>query len=479
MTKQKINIKPGAKIYLMGICGTGMAALAGLLHEKGYTVVGSDAGCYPPMDKVLNELKIPVYFGYNTKNLEVEKPDLVVIGNVIRKDNQEAQFVLNSKIPYISFPQALGEFFLSTKKPLVVTGTHGKTTTSSLLVAALRGLSLEPGFMIGGIPLDEKRGFKLGSCDWFVVEGDEYDSSFFQKVSKFLFYKPYGAIITSIEFDHADIFSDLEEIKSSFEKFVALLPENGIISACSDWDSVNEVLKSAKCHVITYGFNNEADWQPQDIKITGSGTKFIAKKKSGEKIEIFIKLAGRHNVLNALSVIALLNGFGLDLKKIAKGLERCLGVKRRQEVRGIVKGVTVIDDFAHHPKAVEETLRALRERYPEKRLIAIFEPRTNTSRRAIFQNYYSKVFGAADLVLIREVPDAEKFPEDNRFSSKKLTLDLKKKGIKAFYFLNAKEIVDFLKKEAKRGDVCAIFSNGPFENIHEKLIQAIKARDDL
>ncbi len=480
MTIQKINIRPGSKIYLMGICGTGMAALAGLLHENGYKVVGSDSGCYPPMDKIINGLQIPLHLGYSPQNIEQEAPDLVIIGNVIRKENPEAKFVLNSEIPYMSFPQALGEFFLSTKKPLVVTGTHGKTTTSTLLVSALKGLGLEPGFLIGGVPIDEKQGFKSGkNCDWFVVEGDEYDTSFFQKVSKFLFYKPYGAIITSIEFDHADIFSDLEEIKRSFKKFVDIIPADGVIAACSDWDSVKEVIKDVKGRVITYGFNKEADWQPKNIKVGSDNTQFIAQGKDGKKIKLCIKLPGRHNVLNVLSVIALSSGLGLDLEKVAKGLEKCKGVKRRQEVKGEIKGITIIDDFAHHPRAVDETLRALREKYQKRRLIAIFEPRTNTSRRAIFQDYYSEVFGKADLVLVREVPEAEKFPKDNRFSSKKLVADLNEKGIKAHYFPSAKEIVEFVKKEAKEGDVYAVFSNGPFENIHKRLIEAIKSQNDI
>ncbi len=474
-------VKRGDTIYLMGICGTGMAALAGLLKEEGFFVTGSDSGCYPPMDAVLRDLDIKVLEGYHVQNIKRSDPRLVIIGNVIRRDNPEAQYVLKNNIPYMSFPEALGEFFLSKRCPLVVTGTHGKTTTSSMLVSALRGAGVDPGFMIGGVPIDEKRGFRPGTSPWFVVEGDEYDTSFFQKVSKFLFYRPFCGIITSIEFDHADIFKSLDEIKESFEKFAMLIPKDGALICCRDWDDVMDISKKTRARVITYGQHKDSDWCLKDVWTGDEYTHFSFLKKGQNKsrLEAKIKLPGKHNALNALSIIALLDSLGFDLELVKKGLSEFQGVKRRQEIRGIERDIVVIDDFAHHPRAVKETLRALKERYGKRRLIAVFEPRTNTSRRAVFQDYYTRAFDHADMVVVRAVPDPEKFPKDNRFSSKRLVEDLIKKGIDANFFEDAKGIIDGLVPELKRGDVIVCLSNGPFEGIHEGLLSAIRERDDL
>ncbi len=475
MHKKESETTDQKTIYLMGICGTGMAALAGLLKEKGFNVVGSDSGCYPPMDKVLKDLNIEVLKGYDPQNIKTSRPELVIIGNVIRRDNPEATYVFQNKIPYMSFPQAMGEFFLAEKKPLVVTGTHGKTTTSTLLLSALEGCGEKPGFMIGGVPVDKNRGFGTGPSQWFVIEGDEYDSSFFQKVSKFLFYKPFGAIMTSLEFDHADIFNSLEEIEQSFSKFAGLIPEDGVLVACRDWETVNKVSQGAKCPSVTYGASDGTGWQLKELEVEDKWTRFKAVAPDGKEHKVRIRLPGLHNALNALAVMALCSHLGLDMEGVIQGLAQCQGVKRRQEIRGCVGNTLVIDDFAHHPRAVNETLKALKERFGKRRLIAIFEPRTNTSRRAIFQKDYAKAFDAADKILVRKVPDPEKAPEGDRFSSEKLVEDLKKRGKSAYFFENASAIIEHVVGDLDDGDVYVVLSNGPFENIHQNLLDAIKA----
>ena len=466
----------GSKVYLMGICGTGMAALAGLLKEKGFFVTGSDSAFYPPMDQVLKDLKIPVYQGYDVANLEHAAPDLVIIRNVIRASNPEAAYVIRENIPYMSFPQALGRFFLRERKCLVVAGTHGKTTTSAMLVSALKGCGFDPGFLIGGVVQDAGRGFEKGTPPWFVIEGDEYDTAFFNKVSKFLHYMPKNAIITSLEFDHADIFPNFEAIKESFEKFVSLLPGDGTLVVCADWPSVIDVADNADCRVVTYALKNEADWIARDIRHLPDKTSFLAVCRNGPEIPVSIQAPGNHNVLNSLSVLALCHSLGLDTQGVVRGLERCKGVKRRQEIRGEVNGVLVIDDFAHHPRAVSETLMALKARFGSRRLVAVFEPRTNTSRRAVFQEEYASAFQAADKIMVRSVPDPEKAPEGDRFSSRRLADDLRTQGKDAGFYADASSIIQNVLGDVRQGDVYVILSNGPFENIHERLLDALRKK---
>ncbi len=469
------RLRPGSKIYLMGICGTGMAALAGLLKEKGFNITGSDSGFYPPMNQVLEKLLIPVYKGYNPDNIRDAAPDMVIIGNVIRATNPEAVQVMEQDIPFMSFPQALGEFFLHDRNSLVVAGTHGKTTTSAMLVSALKGCGARPGFLIGGVVTDAGRGFEKGEPPWFVIEGDEYDTAFFDKVSKFLHYKPKNAIITSMEFDHADIFKDFSEIQSSFERFVKLLPGNGILVACADWPAVMKTAEKARCASITYGFNQDADWMPEKVCISRENTTYLAVNRQQDiKIPVTIRAPGRHNVLNSLSVLALCHALSLDIDGVVAGLRECQGVKRRQEIRGVINGITIIDDFAHHPRAVSETLAALKERFIGQRLVAVFEPRTNTSRRNIFQDDYAQAFSAADRIIVREVPEPEKFSGLKLFSSKQLAEDLKMQGKDAECLPDASAIITSILGDAKPGDVYAILSNGPFENIHQRLMDSLK-----
>lgn len=460
-------------IYLMGICGTGMAALAGLLKEKGYNVQGSDSQAYPPMGDLLKGLGIPVYLGYGEKNLS-SRPDLVIIGNVIRRDNPEAEYVLRKGIPYMSFPQALSHFFLHDRTPLVVSGTHGKTTTSSLLVSVLMSVGEDPGFMIGGVVSAFGSGFRLGSRPWFVLEGDEYDTAFFDKRPKFVHYRPKAAILTSIEFDHADIYPDLDAVKAAFTRLVEIIPEDGLLVACADWPAIRDILGHARCRVITYGETEDADYMLMSHKTLSSGTEFNFISKDKTPLKALVPLPGRHNAINALGAAALLIEFGFANKTVLDGLESFQGVKRRQEIRGIEAGVTVIDDFAHHPTAVKETLAALREKYHGRRLIAVFEPRTNTSRRAVFQNAYPGALVNADMVLVRETPDLEKAPPGDRFSSKRLTEDLKDLGVDAECLPDAASIARALCKICKDRDVVVIMSNGAFENLHERLLTGLR-----
>jgi len=410
-------------IHFMGICGTGMGALAGLLHGQGYTVTGSDQGVYPPMSDFLGQLGIAVIGGYGPENLN-PRPDLVIVGNVIPRTNPEAVALAAAGIPYLSFPQAIRFFFLSDKTSLVVAGTHGKTTTSSLLASMLHSAGNTPGFMIGGLVQAFGRNFNTSDGPFFVLEGDEYDTAFFDKGPKFLHYQPNIAIITSIEFDHADIYDDLEAVKKSFARLVAIMPEEGCIFACTDDPVVREIVAQAHCRVESYGQRADADWRLEDVQVTPAGTTFRVHYRDALYGRFSSPMPGRHNGLNALAVIGVLHRLGIGSEAAAQGLTSFQGVKRRQEVRGEVSGITVIDDFAHHPTAVQETLAALREAYQGRRLVTVFEPRTNTSMRNVFQERYVGCFDSTDTVIVREPPALHKVPPEERFSSRQLVADL-------------------------------------------------------
>lgn len=462
-------------IHIMGICGTGMAALAGMLQKSGYTITGSDSHVYPPMSDFLQELGITICDGYSPQNLS-PKPDLVIVGNVITRANIEAQRLAELSLPYLSFPQALARFFIESRTSLVVAGTHGKTTTCSLLATALHRAGLDPTFMIGGIIREFGGNFRLGQGKYFVAEGDEYDTAFFDKGSKFLHYRPHIAVITSIEFDHADIFADLESIKRSFRKFISLIPDDGLLIANFDDENVRELANEARCAVQSYGLNPAHDWTISEPERENGLTTFTAIHK-GEKFgHLAVRLPGRHNCLNSLAVTAIMHHLGISAECIRDGLATFGGVKRRQEVRGVEHGITVIDDFAHHPTAVRETLSALRMAYPAQRLMVVFEPRTNTSRRAVFQHEYVSAFDQADLICIREpVPLANIEPGDH-FSSARLAEDLLQRNLDARSFADTDAILNYLEPRLTDGDVVAILSNGGFDNIHTRLLELLKQR---
>lgn len=465
------------RIHLMGICGTGMAALAGMLQASGYEVSGSDSQIYPPMSLFLEGLHIPVKSGYGPENLR-PAPDLVIVGNVITKKNPEAVALAELKLPYLSFPQALSHFFIAGKKSLVITGTHGKTTTCSLLATALYHAGLDPSFMIGGIVGEFGTNFRLGEGHHFVSEGDEYDTAFFDKESKFLHYRPDIAVITSIEFDHADIFKDLAAIKSAFQKFVSLMPEDGLLIANLDDSNVAEIVKGAPCAVQGYGLNSSNTWSLGRVSITEGRSSFEALKNGKLWAKMRVGLPGRHNCLNSLAVVAAMNHLGLQAPVIDDGLAKFAGVRRRQEVRGVVNGITVIDDFAHHPTAVRETLAALKSSYRDRRLITVFEPRTNSSRRSIFQTDYISAFDAADHVLLREPLPIPGLPLEQLFSAARLAEDLvKKRKLAAEAFDTTDEILARLSSLLAAGDVVAILSNGGFDNIHVRLLDQLEHKE--
>ena len=471
----RLNIVPEkvTTIHIMGICGTAMAALAGMLKENGYAISGSDSQVYPPMSNFLKQIGVKVFSGYHPENLD-HRPDLVLVGNVITKINPEAQTLAANRIPYLSMPQALSWFYLSARRSLVITGTHGKTTTSSMLASALYDAAQDPTFMIGGILQKFNTNYRIGAGPFFVLEGDEYDTAFFDKESKFLHYQPEVAAITSLEFDHADIFDDLDAIKRSFRKFVSLLPPHGLIVANLDDDNVREVIIEAPCAIQSYGLQPDRDWQVTNIRPSAEATVFDLVYENKRFKDITVNLAGRHNCMNATAVIAIMNHLGLDIPAIHKGLQGFSGIKRRQELRGIVNSISVIDDFAHHPTAVLETLHALKHAHPQNRLIAVFEPRTNTSIRTIFQKAYGDAFDDADISVIKEPSHSKPIADGNYFSAAKLADDIRLKGGKACAFDDTDSILDYLRETAMPGDVIAILSNGGFDNIHERLLQILE-----
>ena len=460
-------------IHIMGICGTGMAALAGMLRDSGYTITGSDSQVYPPMSTYLQKLQIPVSNGYGADNL-TPTPDLVIVGNVITRKNAEAIALSGLDIPYLSFPQALSHFFIESRTSLVIAGTHGKTTTCSLLASSLYHADFDPTFMIGGIVNEFGTNFRLGKGQYFVAEGDEYDTAFFDKESKFLHYQPQIAVITSIEFDHADIFDDLESIRKAFRKFVSLIPINGVLIANFDDPNVVEIANTAKCRVLSYGLDKRYNWSLLNTHTADGKTDFDIIKDGKLFGTISVAMTGVHNCLNTLAVCAVMDCIGGSRESMNIGLDSFKGVKRRQEVRGVVNGVTVIDDFAHHPTAVKETLAALKIGYPGRRLIAVFEPRTNSSRRTIFQKDYVAAFAAADMALIREPIPIAGF-ENDVFDSTMLAQDVyKQHKIDAIPFKNTDDILSHLKTSLQPGDVVAILSNGGFDNIHQRLLAQLK-----
>ena len=461
------------RIHLMGVCGTGVGALAGMLQAQGYSVTGSDQQIYPPMSDFLASLGIAVKSGYQAENL-AHHPDLVIVGNVITRANPEAAALVELHLPYLSMPQALGQFFLADKTALVVCGTHGKTTTSSLLATLLHYLEADPGFMIGGLVQEFGRNFRLGQGPYFVVEGDEYDTAFFDKGPKFLHYQPQLAIITSIEFDHADIYADLEAVKTSFRKLVAIMPSAGCLIANLDDQTVAEICRQAKCQVLGYGEGQDLTWRLTDLDIQPGGTSFTAHQNGAIFGRFQTRMPGRHNAMNCLAVIAVLERLGFSAAAITQHLPRFSGVRRRQEIRGEVRGITVIDDFAHHPTAVRETLAALRAAYRGRRLLAVFEPRTNSSRRRVFQDDYTLVFDQADMILIKEPTPILTLPEALRFSAQNLAASLQQRGCQATCFNDTDAIITSLAHSSEDGDVIVIMSNGGFDNIHNRLLDALR-----
>ncbi len=470
----KHNVIPDhvKKIHLTAVCGTAMGALACLLKEMGYEVTGSDHKVYPPMSDFLMEKGVQIFDGFHGENLEY-RPDLVVIGNAVSKNNPEAVKTFEMGLPFCSMPQAVNRFAANGRKSILVTGTHGKTTTSSMMAWVLYEAGLDPGFMIGGILKNFNSNYRLGKGPYIAIEGDEYDTAFFDKGPKFLHYDPHIAILTSVEFDHADIFKDFQHVRSAFDRFISKISESGTLIAYDGDRAVQDLIQNRRCRVLTYGKKKESMWRLGNVRVEPPWSLFDVEH-NGSRFETFrTGLMGEHNLLNALSVIAAADSLGMDRGGIQRAFETFQNVKRRQEIRGVKNGITVMDDFAHHPTAVRETIKAVKPFYPEGRLIAVFEPRTNTSMRNVFQDVYPSCFDQADIICIRKPPLLEKIPEGERFSSGKLVEDLKKRNQDAHYFPDTDAILEFIAQTAVPGDVVLIMSNGGFDNIHTRLLEML------
>jgi UDP-N-acetylmuramate: L-alanyl-gamma-D-glutamyl-meso-diaminopimelate ligase len=468
-------------IHLIGICGTAMASLAGMLAERGFRVTGSDAAAYPPMSDFLHSLSIPVAQPFAVENL-TPTPDLVVVGNAISRGNVELEHVLDQRIPLGSLPQLLHDEFLRGKEVLVVAGTHGKTTTTSMLSWIFERAGERPSFLIGGIAENFSRSFQLGQGRYFILEGDEYDTAFFDKGPKFLHYFPDGVILTSVEFDHADIYKDLEAVETAFQRLVNLVPRRGRIVGFDAGDSMERCLARAFCPVERYGSSNASNWQIHDLELAPDGTSWSVFHNGALWAELEFPLAGEYNVWNATAAAALAANYGIPAEVIADALKTFKSVKRRLEVKAEVNGITIIDDFAHHPTAIAVTLQALRARYPGRRLWAILEPRSNTLRRNVFQPQLVKSLSLADEIVIANVFKSESLSEHERLDVNALAGELSRAGHEARVLADVDAIVRVCSPAMRSGDVVAILSNGGFGGIYEKLplsLQSLSAHIPL
>ena len=432
-------------VHFVGICGTAMASAAAAMQEKGVKVTGSDQNVYPPMSTFLADRKIEVISGYAEQNL-AHKPDLVVIGNAISRGNPEAEYVLDHKLPYCSLPELLKDFFIRGKRSLVVTGTHGKTTTTSLLTWVFEHNGLNPSYLIGGIPNNLGQGARFTDSEWFIIEGDEYDTAFFDKRSKFVHYLPEVAIINNLEFDHADIFDSLESIKTAFKYFIRLIPRNGLLLGNGDDANLAPLLNVTHCPVKRFGLGEGNAVQAFNIRYGPTATEFEIPS-----FKFHTNFVGELNVRNALAVVACAKHCGLKNHQIQSAFDTFKGIKRRMEVRGIAGGVTVVDDFGHHPTAIRETLRALRIKYPTQKVWAIFEPRTNTTRRNVFQAELASAFADADAVVVAQVARLELLAPEERLDPARLMQDLKAQGKDAAYLPDVDAIVAHVAQERAGG----------------------------
>ncbi len=466
-------LPPPARVHLMGICGTAMASLAGMFHERGYRVTGSDESVYPPMSDFLRDLGIGIMEGYRASNLD-SVPDLVVVGNVIRRTNPEAVELERSGIPFTSMPQALKTYFIGDKTCIVVAGTHGKTTVSAMISWILYQEQHDPGFMIGGVPINFNRNYRLGGGPLFVIEGDEYDTAYFDKTPKLLHYIPAIAVITSCEFDHADIYASLEEIKHQFRAFAEITLSNGRLIANGEDGAVREIIREGNRSVETFGFESTVRWRVAEFHDRPEGIVAVITKDDRMAAAGTLPVFGFHNVINAVAAIAATANVGVDPQRAMDALGSFKGVKRRQEIWGEKSGILLIDDFAHHPTAVKVTCEGIRSRYPNRRLVAVFEPRTNSSKRAVFQELYVDAFLCADLIVLKEPGNVVGIPPAERFSSERLALDLRHLGKVSRAFDGTDDILGFLLNELRSGDVVLIMSNGSFDGLNAMLFASLK-----
>ncbi|HVN63301.1 MAG TPA: cyanophycin synthetase [Candidatus Binataceae bacterium] len=472
----RIPARPG-HIHLIGVGGTAMAALAGMLSSRGYRVTGSDGPIYDPTASLLRNSKVEVIGGFAAANL-VPPPDLVVVGNVVTRDNPEAMVLLASTIPYISMPEALWHFFLKDKRVLMVAGTHGKTTSTSLMAHVLASAGRDPSMLVGGLAKDFGSNYRLGNGTDFVIEGDEYDTAFFDKGPKFLHYRATGAVVTAVEFDHADIYRNLDHVKSSFRALADEMDQSRILAVCADFPHALDSTSGTRALRSTYGLL-AGEFRAAGISTKADGTRFRVER-SGRPVsdEFILSIGGRMNVANALGVYVLLSAFGIPDADLARGFRTFKGVVRRQEVIGEAAGVTVIDDFAHHPTAIRATLDAIAERFPGRRILAAFEPRSNTARRNVFQEEFARAFDRAACVYLGPVYFKENDPiaPGERLDTATLASAISSRGPAAFACTSNDELLAEISAAARDGDIAVFMSNGPFGGLKERFLQGLKSR---
>ena len=457
-------------VHFIGVGGTAMASVAGAMKDKGFAVTGSDQNVYPPMSTFLAGKGIEVMNGYAEANLN-HKPDLVVVGNAISRGNPEAEVVLERKLRFCSLPELLKEYFIRGRRSIVVTGTHGKTTTTSLLAWVFEHNGLNPSYLIGGIPNNFGQGARFTDSEWFIIEGDEYDTAFFDKRSKFVHYLPEVAIINNLEFDHADIFRDLGEIQTSFRRFINLIPRNGQLFANGDDPNLAPLLQVTHCPVKRFGLGDDNAVRAFNLKLGPTASEFETPSA-----KFHLDLVGELNVRNALAVVAAAKHCGLKNSQIQNAFNTFKGIKRRMEVRGLAGGVTIIDDFGHHPTAIRETMRALRLKFPTQKIHAVFEPRSNTTRRNVFQNDLATAFRDADAVILSQVARLDQIPAEERLDPERLMRDLQGAGKPTAYLPDADSIVEHCVTHVMGGEIICVFSNGGFGGIHGKLLERLRAR---
>jgi len=455
---------PPHAFHFMGICGSAMGAVAAMLRDQGYTVTGSDDNVYPPMSTFLADKGISIQSGYKPENLPAEDV-ILVVGNTVKRGNPELEAALDAKRYYLSLPETLKTYFLRKTHNLVVTGTHGKTTTTSLLAWIFEHAGRKPSYLIGGLPKNLPQGCTRQEGPYWIIEGDEYDTAFFDKRSKFLHYLPELLIINNLEFDHADIFDNLAAIQKSFSHLVRIVPRNGMVLVNADDANALAVVKESLAPILEVGFSENAAVRIQDVRIKGETQTFRLLNT-----EFTLNMSGAFNVRNAAMAIAAAHFYQIPLPEIVKAVAEFTGVKRRQEVRGEVRGVTIIDDFGHHPTAMRETLQGLRHRFPHRRIWALFEPRSNTTRRAVFQKDLPAALSLADGVFVAQVAALEQIPVEERLHPEKVVADINAAGVPAYYEPDATAIVAKLNPLLKPGDVVIVFSNGGFGGIHQKLL---------
>ena len=472
MIMQRSSIE---NIYMIAICGTAMGSLAAMFKSQGYHVSGSDDQVYPPMSTFLETQGIKILEGFREDHLQ-SNPDLVIIGNAMSRGNPEVEFVLERKIPYTSSAEALKRFFLQGKSSIVVAGTHGKTTTSAITAWLLEFAGKNPGFMIGGIPKNFNQGFKLSPSNLFVVEGDEYDTSFFDKAAKFFHYLPESVIVNNIEFDHGDIYSDLDQIKLAFKRLINLIPRNGLLLANNDDPNVTEIMSSAFSRVETFGLSSTAFWNAENIQFSKEQTSFDIIRDGKRFASVNTILTGYHNIRNILAATGVAHFYGVSAAEIRDALPLFKNILKRLEIKAVINGITIYDDFAHHPSKVKSTIQGLRQRFPDQRIWAVYEPRTATAKMKVMERNYSLAFDDADITVFAPLHLPHKIKPENRLSVESLVEQIRTRNKQVHYLPSVQEIVEFITQHAHPGDQVLIMSNGSFDNIHQRLIDRLSSQ---